>query len=61
MMPDNCLDWYMEPIPRKVKCFMFQAISTKKLTRMFSHLGYEGPSDICDKGVFMCQRDHETL
>jgi hypothetical protein len=23
---------------------------------MLSHLGYEGPSGICDKGVSLCQR-----
>jgi hypothetical protein len=46
----------MEPIPGKVKCLICQPIFARKPIRMFSHLGYEGPSDNRDKGVTLCQR-----
>jgi hypothetical protein len=59
MMPEkleNLSDWYAEAPPGKVKCLMCEASFMKKPTRMLSHLGYEGPSGVCDKGVSLCRR-----
>jgi hypothetical protein len=53
-MPDNGLDWYTEPTPRKVKCLMCQFIFARKPTRMLSYLRYKGPSGNCDKDAFVC-------
>ena len=40
----------------KVKCLLCEASFAKKGTRMLSHLGYEGPYGIQNKGVSLCQR-----
>jgi hypothetical protein len=53
---ENWSGWYAEAPLRKVKCLMCEAFFARKPTRMLSHLGYEGPSGICDKGVSLCQR-----
>jgi hypothetical protein len=55
-MPDNWLDGYMEPTLGKVKCLMCQSIFARKPTKIFSNLGYEGPSGNQDKGVSLCRR-----
>jgi hypothetical protein len=58
-MPDkleNSSGWYAEAPPRKVKCLLCEASFAKKVTRMLSHLGYEGPYSIRDKGVSLCRR-----
>jgi hypothetical protein len=53
---ENLSGWYAEAPPRKVKCLMCEASFVKKSTRMLSHLGYEGPSSVRDKGVSLCRR-----
>jgi hypothetical protein len=58
-MPDkleNSSGWYAEASPGKVKCLLCEASFGKKATRMLSHLGYEGPCGVRDKGVSLCQR-----
>jgi hypothetical protein len=52
----NWLGWYAEASPMKVKCLMCEALFARKLTRMLSHLGYEGPFGIRDKDVLLCRR-----
>jgi hypothetical protein len=51
---ENWSDWYAEVALGKVKCLMCEALFIRKPTRMLSHLGYEGPSSIYDKGVSLC-------
>jgi hypothetical protein len=51
---ENRLGWYTEAPLGKVKCLMYEAVFAKKPTRMLSHLGYEGPSSIRDKGDLLC-------
>ena len=48
----------METTTKKVKCLLCEASFTKKATRMLSHLGYEGPYGICDKGVLCAEEQH---
>jgi hypothetical protein len=55
-MPNNWLGWYAEATFGKVKCLICEVVFARKSTRMLSHLGYEGPYSICDKGVSLCQR-----
>jgi hypothetical protein len=58
-MPDkleNSWGWYAEATLGKVKCLLCEASFVKKASRMLSHLGYEGPYGIPDKGVSLCQR-----
>jgi hypothetical protein len=59
MMPhklENLSGWYAEATTRKVKCLLYEASFAKKVTRMLSHLGYEGPCSVRDKGVSLCRR-----
>ena len=53
---ENMWAWYVGGIIGKVKCLLYEASFVKKGTRMLSHLGYEGPNGIHDKGVSLCQR-----
>jgi hypothetical protein len=46
----------MEAPPGKVKCLLCKASFAKKAMRMLSHLGYEVPSSIRNKGVSLCRR-----
>jgi hypothetical protein len=58
-MPDkleNSWGWYAEGITGKVKCLLCKASFAKKGTRMLSHLGYEGPCGVHDKGVSLCRK-----
>ena len=55
---ENWSDWYAEAPPRKVKCLMCEAFFARKLMRMLSHLGYEGPSSICNK-VYRCIEEQQ--
>jgi hypothetical protein len=58
-MPDkleNLSGWYAKATTRKVKCLLCEASFAKKATRMLSHLGYEGPCGLRDKGVSLCRR-----
>ena len=53
---ENSWAWYAEGTIGKVKCLLCKASFAKKGTRMLSHLGYEGPNSIRDKGVLLCQK-----
>jgi hypothetical protein len=53
---ENLSGWYAEAPPGKVKCLMSQASLAKKATTMLSHLGYEGPLGVHDKGVLLCRK-----
>jgi hypothetical protein len=58
-MPDkleNSSGWYAEGTTGKVKCLLCEASFAKKGTRMLSHLGYEGPYGVRDKGVPLCRK-----
>jgi hypothetical protein len=58
-MPDkleNSLGWYAKAITGKVKCLLCKASFVKKAMRMLSHLGYEGPYGVRDKGISLCRR-----
>jgi hypothetical protein len=58
-MPDkleNSSGWYAETTIGKVKCLLCEASFAKKAMRMLSHLGYEGPCGVCNKGVSLCRR-----
>jgi hypothetical protein len=58
-MPDkleNSWGWYAEGTTGKVKCLLCEASFAKKGTRMLSHLGYEGPCGVRDKGVSLCRK-----
>ena len=53
---ENLQGWYVEAPPRKVKCLLCKASFAKKAMRMLSYLGYEGPSSVRDKCVWLCRR-----
>jgi hypothetical protein len=56
-MPDkleNLSGWYAEATLEKVKCLLCEASFARKASRMLTHLGYEGPHSIRDKGVLLC-------
>jgi hypothetical protein len=53
---ENWSGWYAEAPSRKVKYLMCEALFARKPTRMLRHLGYQGPSGICNKGVLLCGR-----
>jgi hypothetical protein len=53
---DNLWGWYAEGTTGKVKCLLCEASFAKKGTRMLSHLGYEGPCGVRDKGVSLCRK-----
>jgi formamidopyrimidine-DNA glycosylase len=53
---ENSSGWYAEATTRKVKYLLCEASFAKKATRMLSHLGYEGPCGVRDKGVSLCRR-----
>jgi hypothetical protein len=58
-MPDkleNSSGWYTEATTGKVKCLLCEASFVKKASRMLSHLGYEGPKGVRNKGGSLCQR-----
>jgi hypothetical protein len=58
-MPDkleNSSGWYAEATTKKVKFLLCEASFAKKAMRMLSHLGYEGPCGVRDKGVLLCRR-----
>ena len=39
-----------------MKCLLYEASFAKTATRMLSHLGYEGPFGVCNKGILLYQR-----
>ena len=49
-------DWYEDIYPNKVKCLACGTVIVKKPIRMSSHLGYKGPSGMCDKAVSLCKK-----
>jgi hypothetical protein len=53
---ENSWGWYAEGTTGKVKCLLCEASFAKKGTRMLSHLGYEGPCGIHDKGISLCRK-----
>ena len=58
-MPDkleNSWAWYAKGTIGKVKCLMCEASFAKKGMGILSHLGYEGPNGVHDKGVLLCRR-----
>ena len=55
-MSGDCLLWYTVLRPGKVKCKACNLTFAKKPIRMLSHLGYEGPIGLRDRGVSLCPR-----
>jgi hypothetical protein len=53
---ENSSGWYAEASTGKVKCLLCEASFAKKATRMLSHLGYEVPCGVRNKGVSLCRR-----
>jgi hypothetical protein len=53
---ENLWGWYAEGTTGTVKCLLCEASFVKKGTRMLSHLGYEGPYGVRDKGVSLCRK-----